>query len=245
MLAQYIVSRLLVGGLLISVLGFFTIRAAGKELADAQADMEAAYNRVLESIRNADARSEFENAQSAWTSYRDRSVAFLRAHSHEVEKWEQLELDLTRERTSMLRGLLITGFASGHDWPMFGGSPSRNAVVPNAHGPMWWQVKGGVDDDDREVEEDIGIRWAAEVGYWCSTQPVVSGNLVWVATHEWFNDGNRGGDSVVLCFDRRTGRELYRYDSGQPEKPSGHRFRMPMSCTPLIEEDLMWFRRAK
>ncbi|MDB5391523.1 MAG: hypothetical protein JWM11_7169 [Planctomycetaceae bacterium] len=64
----------------------------------------------------------------------------------------------------------------GADWRMRGRDHSRNAVVPDAIGPIDWQTaaRNGVTRN---------LRWSAELGSQSVGDPVISGGLVWVGTN--------------------------------------------------------------
>lgn len=144
--------------------------------------------------------------------------------------------------------IVVTSVAKADDWPMLGRDATRNAVSAAKNPPLTWQVKGGVrvvesDQVGDDFKEEKGIRWSGELGSEVIAQPVVSGHLVWVGTNSYqFKDNKHEDASVLICFDDRTGRELYRYVS--PRRPEGRNFDWPMSplgCSPLIEGDRMWF----
>ncbi len=141
-----------------------------------------------------------------------------------------------------LLAILLSVPGQAADWPMLGRDPSRNAVVPHAKAPLRWQVKDATDAAGKEIGEDRNIQWVAPLGGAAVTQPVISGNLVWVGTNnESLNGQKRPDASVLACFDVRTGNELFRYISPRRAKRIVDYEYAALGSAPLIESDLMWF----
>jgi outer membrane protein assembly factor BamB len=120
------------------------------------------------------------------------------------------------------------------DWPMLGRDATRNAVSPEKNPPTRWQTG--------EVEENV--KWKAALGSISYSDPVVSGGLVWIGTNNTVpGKYDQAADaSVLLCLRESDGRPLYRYVS--PRLPQGRVHDSPLSsmaCSPLIENDRLWF----
>lgn len=140
---------------------------------------------------------------------------------------------------TMLSTLLLwsNSITLGADWPMRGGNQNRNAVVPDALGPVDWQI-------EHERLPTKNIRWSAELGFMSSGDPVIADGLVWVGTNN--GHGRPGGDaSVLMCFRERDGKPLYKYLSPRLEH-SGYSNSedwpiTSLASSPLIEGDRLWF----
>ncbi len=87
------------------------------------------------------------------------------------------------------------------DWPMWGGSPDRNMVAPDATGmPTTWDVKTGKN-----------VKWVAELGSQSYGNPVVAEGVVLVGTNnEALRDPEQTGDrGVLMAFREGTGEFLW------------------------------------
>src|SRR5688500_13704698 len=110
----------------------------------------------------------------------------------------------SRERSPMKRmtlstvvwvGTVLSAVTSSRadDWPMFGGTPSRNmASAERSQPPTDWDVRSG-----------RNVKWSAPLGSQSYGPPVVAGGVVYVGTN---NEGKRdpahdkdGG--VLMAFD--------------------------------------------
>ncbi|MDP2391609.1 MAG: pyrrolo-quinoline quinone, partial [Acidobacteriota bacterium] len=77
---------------------------------------------------------------------------------------------------------------SATDWPMWGGTPSRNMMSPMTGLPTTWDVKTGKN-----------VKWVAELGSQSYGNPTVGGGVVLVGTNnEALRDPKQGGDRGVL-----------------------------------------------
>ncbi len=128
--------------------------------------------------------------------------------------------------------------AQGADWPMRGGNQNRNAVVPDAQGPVDWQIADGQLPAKK-------IRWSGELGFVSCGDPVIADGMVWVGTNNG-REGTEGDASVLMCFRERDGKLLYKYVS--PRLPrqssstdSGDWPITSLASSPLIERDRLWF----
>jgi outer membrane protein assembly factor BamB len=132
-------------------------------------------------------------------------------------------------------GVLLAprGQSAAADWPMLGRDATRNAVSSEADTPTDWDVETG-----------RHIKWAARLGSACIAEPVVSGGLVWIGTNNSrLNETERRKDAAVLmCFRESDGKRLYEYVSPRLETGRDDDWPLsPIGCSPLIEEDRMWF----
>jgi outer membrane protein assembly factor BamB len=89
---------------------------------------------------------------------------------------------------------------SADDWPMWGGSPSRNMVSPMTGAPTEWDVKSGKN-----------VKWVAELGSQSYGNPSVGSGVVIIGTNnELMRDGKQAGDrGVVMAFREATGEFLW------------------------------------
>jgi hypothetical protein len=84
--------------------------------------------------------------------------------------------------------LAASAAVSATDWPMWGGTPSRNMVSDMKGLPITWDVKTGKN-----------VKWVAELGSQSYGNPVVGGGVVLVGTNnEAMRDPKQGGDRGVL-----------------------------------------------
>jgi outer membrane protein assembly factor BamB len=86
------------------------------------------------------------------------------------------------------------------DWPMWGGTPSRNMVSSMTGAPTEWDVKSGKN-----------VKWVAELGSQSYGNPTVGSGVVIIGTNnELVRDGKQAGDrGVVMAFRETTGEFLW------------------------------------
>ncbi len=101
-----------------------------------------------------------------------------------------------------------TGLATAADWPMWGGTPSRNMVSAEkgiAHSFDPGRLKRGTEEVDPATTRNI--KWVAKLGSQSYGNPVVSGGKVFIGTNnESSRDPQHKGDRGNLyCFDEQTG----------------------------------------
>jgi len=104
-------------------------------------------------------------------------------------------------RTSALLMLLVaTGTGLSADWPMWGGTPSRNMVSPMTGLPTTWDLKTGKN-----------VKWVAELGSQSYGNPVVAGGVVMIGTNnEALRDPRQPGDrGVLMAFREATGEFMW------------------------------------
>ena len=99
------------------------------------------------------------------------------------------------ERRVMLRFVMFAvivvaaSTAVSADWPMWGGTPSRNMVSTMTGLPTAWDVKTGKN-----------VKWVAELGSQSYGNPVVANGVVMVGTNnEAVRDPKQPGYRGVLC----------------------------------------------
>ncbi len=111
----------------------------------------------------------------------------------------------------MLRLLLLLSAAwslEAQDWPMWGGTVSRNMVSKASGLPSSWDRKTG-----------RNIRWQSKLGTTSYGNPVISGGKVFVGT----NNGNprnpdiRGDKGILMCFRESDGQFLWQMVSDKLE----------------------------
>src|SRR5262245_36738337 len=143
-----------------------------------------------------------------------------------------------------LLALWLAASASGDDWPMFGRDASHNAVTSETNSPTAWDV-GGFDRKTGAWLRDNArnIKWQVPLGTGTFGDPVVAGGLVWVGTNNGYSPDKDFVDaSVLACFRESDGQPLFRYVSQR--LPHGRVHDWPtssMACSPLVEDQRMWF----
>lgn len=121
-------------------------------------------------------------------------------------------------------------------WPMFGGSPSRNMVDPNDKDiPTEWSVKKG---------QEKNIKWVEEVGSKAYGGPVVVAGKVFVGTNnEKPRDPKIQGDKgILMCFNAADGKFLWQ--QVHDKLPAGRVNDWPeegICSTPTIEGDRLYY----
>jgi outer membrane protein assembly factor BamB len=149
----------------------------------------------------------------------------------------------------MLRLLLWPTFAlvalplvlEAGDWPMLGRDATRNAVSPEKNPPLDWRIPvlaraATKDRAARPAVPGVNVRWTAEAGINCLSTPVVHRGMVWIcATRGDWEGGHlrcfRESDGELL-YERASQRLMHRvHDAGWTG----------IGCSPLIEEDRLWY----
>ena len=93
----------------------------------------------------------------------------------------------------------ITCFVSGADWPQAAG-PNGNFVVNNEHASASFSVV-----------RNENVSWKVSLPSTGQGTPIVSGGRIFVTSHERINGDSQTGSTILgLCFDARTGKELWR-----------------------------------
>jgi outer membrane protein assembly factor BamB len=96
--------------------------------------------------------------------------------------------------------IVAASVALSADWPMWGGTPSRNMVSPMTGLPTTWDVKTGKN-----------VKWVAELGSQSYGNPTVGGGVVLVGTNnEAMRDPKQPGDrGVLMAFREATGEFMW------------------------------------
>jgi outer membrane protein assembly factor BamB len=121
-------------------------------------------------------------------------------------------------------------------WPMFGGSPTRNMVNLNDKNiPTEWNTEAG---------QEKNIKWVQEVGSKAYGGPVIYGGRVFVGTNnEKPRDPKIEGDKgVLMCFQASDGKFLWQQVHNK--LPAGRVNDWPeegICSTPVIEADRIYY----
>jgi outer membrane protein assembly factor BamB len=123
--------------------------------------------------------------------------------------------------------------AGGGDWPMWGGTPSRNMVSAAKGLPDKWDVK---------TKENV--KWVAELGSQTYGNPTVAGGKVFVGTNnEMLRDPKQGGDrGVLMAFRESDGEFLWQIT--HEKQASGRVNDWPfqgIASSPLVEGDRVYY----
>ena len=99
---------------------------------------------------------------------------------------------------SIAFALALAAAAAVHaaDWPMWGGTPSRNMVSDETGIPRTW-----------DVNSKENIKWVAEIGSQSYGNPVVAEGKVFLGTNNQLerNPEIKGDKGVMMVFDEKTG----------------------------------------
>jgi outer membrane protein assembly factor BamB len=119
------------------------------------------------------------------------------------------------------------------DWPMWGGTPSRNMVSPLKGMPTQWDVKSGKN-----------VKWVAALGSQSYGNPVVAGGVVLVGTNnEALRDPKQGGDRGVLMAFRESDGE-FMWQATFEKLASGRANDWPfqgIASSPLVVGEVAYF----
>jgi len=106
--------------------------------------------------------------------------------------------------------LAACGSASARDWPMWGGSPSRNMAADEKGLPATFDT-GKTPAATFDLAAARNLKWVAKLGTLACGSPVVAGGHVYVGT----NNANprdpkyQGEYGILLCLDEATGNFLW------------------------------------
>src|SRR5258707_14564942 len=92
--------------------------------------------------------------------------------------------------------LLLASDPTGHDWPMWGGTPDRNMVSPMKGLPTSW-----------DVATKKNVKWMAQLGSQSYGNPVVAGGQVYARTNnELPRHPKEGGErGRLMCLRESAG----------------------------------------
>ena len=107
------------------------------------------------------------------------------------------------------------------DWPMWGGTPSRNNVPVASGIPTSWNI-GEFDDDDNWIAgSGKNIKWVSAVGSQTYGNPVVADGRVYVGTNNGHGYLERYPAKVdlgcLICFSEADGKFLWQHSSEKTE----------------------------
>lgn len=126
-----------------------------------------------------------------------------------------------------------TSAPAGGDWPMWGGSPGRNAVNPAATIPTDWDLKTG-----------RNVQWKAALGTYSYGGPVVAGGRVFVGTNNAaeYRSHSKGDRGCLLCFEAAGGSLLWQ--ATHEKLPSGSANDWPeqgVASTPYVAGNRVYY----
>ena len=109
------------------------------------------------------------------------------------------------------------------DWPRWRG-PNADGVADGRNLPIRWS-------------QTENIRWSVKLPGWGTSSPVVYGDRVFVTSQV-----EEGGKKslLTLCFDRETGKELWRHDFGFGVDQRTHEKSNLAVNTPAVTEDAVY-----
>jgi outer membrane protein assembly factor BamB len=129
--------------------------------------------------------------------------------------------------------VLAAGAAASADWPMWGGTPSRNMVSTLTGLPTEWDLKSG-----------RNVKWVAELGSQSYGNPTVGAGVVLVGTNnELLRDPKQGGDRGVLMAFRESNGE-FMWQATFEKLSSGRANDWPfqgIASSPLILDGVAYF----
>jgi outer membrane protein assembly factor BamB len=137
------------------------------------------------------------------------------------------------KRAVFLVVLLVMPAILQADWPMWGGTPSRNMVSPLKGMPTEWDLKTGKN-----------VKWVADLGSQSYGNPTVASGVVLVGTNnEAMKDPKQGGDrGVLMAFREATGE--FMWQATFEKLSSGRANDWPfqgIASSPLIENGVAYF----
>jgi outer membrane protein assembly factor BamB len=113
---------------------------------------------------------------------------------------------------SLVASVLAATAVQARDWPMWGGTPSRNMVAEASGIPD--DINSGKflpKTETIDPKSTKKVRWVSKLGSQAYGSPVVAGGRVYVGTNnESPRDPSQKGDrGVLMCFDEKTGDFLW------------------------------------
>src|SRR4051794_38220365 len=115
------------------------------------------------------------------------------------------------------------GKARSADWPRWRG-PNADGVAEGGNLPVRWS-------------KTENVLWSVKLPGWGTSSPVVYGNKVFVTSQE---AGGGKKALLILCFDRKTGKELWRHDFGFGVDQRTHAKSNLAVNTPAVTEDAVY-----
>ena len=121
------------------------------------------------------------------------------------------------------------------DWPQWAGSALRNNTPQGKNIPTSW-----------DIENNVNIKWVAQLGSQSYGNPVVANGRVYVGTNNRAGYLKRYPSNVdlgcLLCFDEATGKFLWQHSS--EKLPTGRVHDWPLQgicCAPYVDGDRLWY----
>lgn len=120
-------------------------------------------------------------------------------------------------------GLLLARPAEASDWPRWRG-PNADGVADGRNLPLRWN-------------QTENVRWSVKLPGWGTSSPVVHGEKVFVTSQ--VQEGKKKS-LLTLCFERKTGKELWRHDFGFGADQRTHEKSNLAVNTPAVTEDAVY-----
>ena len=121
------------------------------------------------------------------------------------------------------------------DWPMWGGTPSRNNTPFGETLPDSWNLESGEN-----------VLWASPLGSQSYGNPVIANGKVYIGTNNNYGYLKRYPSKVdlgcMLCFEEKTGKFLWQASS--PKLPTGRAHDWPqlgICSTVYCEDTRVWY----
>src|SRR5882762_1443734 len=129
--------------------------------------------------------------------------------------------------------LLLASDPTGHDWPMWGGTPDRNMVSTMKGLPTTW-----------DVASKKNVKWMGQLGSQSYGNPVVAGGQVYVGTNNELvrNPKEPGDRGVLMAFSESDGKFLWQH--ANEKLPAGRANDWPyqgVCSSPLVEGDRLYY----
>jgi outer membrane protein assembly factor BamB len=112
---------------------------------------------------------------------------------------------------------------SANDWPQWRG-PKADGVAEGQRLPLRWS-------------QTENVRWSVKLPGWGTSSPVIYGNRLFV-TSEVEQGGRKS--LLTICFDRDTGKELWRHDFGLGINQRTHEKSNLAANTPAVTGDAIY-----
>jgi outer membrane protein assembly factor BamB len=114
-----------------------------------------------------------------------------------------------------------SAFANTEDWPRWRG-PNANGIAEGRKLPVHWSP-------------DRNIVWSVQLPGWGNSSPVVHKDRVFITTHK-----KNPNCLLTMCFDKNTGKELWRHDFGFGVNQRTHEKSSLAVNTPAITHDSVY-----
>jgi outer membrane protein assembly factor BamB len=124
---------------------------------------------------------------------------------------------------------------AGRDWPMYGGTPSRNLVDT---------VTRGVPTDWGNKANGKNVKWVADLGSRGYLPPAVAGGKVYVPTNNRKprDPKVKGDKAILLCFQEDTGAFLWQIAHDMPPDEVVTQAKTEgLLSTPAVEGDRLYY----